>query len=74
MDYCIKEVIFHLDRAKHILEEGLKDPERYEKESKQSYEVMAKAFPMMLLFSQLTPPSSSDDSDSIASDEDSYAS
>ena len=74
MDYCIKEVIFHLDRAKHILEEGLKDPQRYEQESKQSYEVMAKAFPMMLLFSQLTAPSSSDDSDSIASDEDSYAS
>jgi len=77
MDYCIKEVIFHLDRAKHILEEGLKDPELYKRESQQSYEVMAKAFPMMLLFSQLQASddqSLSDSQETTPSDEDSYGS
>ena len=78
MDYCIKEVIFHLDRAKHILEEGLKDPELYKRESQQSYEVMAKAFPFMLLFSQLQASddhqSLSDSLGTVSSDEDSYAS
>jgi hypothetical protein len=77
MDYCIKEVIFHLDRAKHILQESLKDPHAYQRESRQSYEIMAKAFPLMLLFSQLQ---ASDDQSlsgslgTVSSDEDSYAS
>jgi hypothetical protein len=77
MDYCIKEVIFHLDRAKYILQEGLKDPDRYQRESQQSYEIMAKSFPFMLLFSQLQAfddQSLSDSQGSVQSDEDSYAS
>lgn len=77
MDYCIKEAVFHLDRIKYILEEGLRDPELYKRESQQSYMVMAKAFPMMLLFSQLQASddqSLSDSRDTVQSDEDSYAS
>jgi len=77
MDFCIKEVIFHLERAKYILQEGLRDPERYRHESQQSYEVMARAFPMMLLFSQLQASddqSLSDSQGTDQSDEDSYAS
>ena len=77
MDYCIKEVIFHLDRAKHILAEGLKDPEKYQRESRQSYEVMAKAFPLMLLLSQFQvhdDQSLSDSHGTIPSDEDSFES
>lgn len=77
MDFCIKEVVFHLDRAKHILQEGLKDPEKYRRESQQSYHVMAKAFPLMLLFSQLQASddqSLSDSQGTDQSDEDSYAS
>lgn len=77
MDFCIQEVIFHLDRAKHILQEGLKNPEQYQRESRQSYEVMAKAFPFMLLFSQLQASddqSLSDSHGTVSSDEDSYES
>ena len=77
MDYCIKEAVFHLDRIKYILEEGLKNPEQYKRESQKSYMVMAKAFPMMLLFSQLQDhddQSLSDSQGTDQSDEDSYAS
>lgn len=70
MDYCIKEVVFHLKRAIHILEQGLKDPEKYRRESEKSYHIMAKAFPMMLLFSQLDDHSEG----TTPSDEESYAS
>lgn len=52
MDYCIKEVNFHLDRVKYILEEGLKDPEKYQRESEESYAIMAKVFPLMLWYTQ----------------------
>ena len=77
MDFCIKEAIFHLDRVKYILQEGLKDPELYKRESQKNYMVMAKAFPMMLLFSQLQAAddqSLSDSQGTDQSDEDSYAS
>lgn len=77
MDYCIKEVVFHLDRIKYILQEGLKDPEHYKTESQKSYALMAKVFPMMLLFSQLQDhddQSLSDSQGTDQSDEDSYAS
>ena len=77
MDFCIQEVMFHLDRAKYILREGLRDPEKYLRESRQSYEVMAKTFPFMILFSQLQASddqSLSDSHETAPSDEDSYAS
>lgn len=47
-DYCIREAQFHVNRAKEILDEGLKDPQKYYEESTETYKFMAPWYTMMM--------------------------
>lgn len=47
-DYCIREAQFHVHRAREILEEGLKDPQKYYEETRETYRVMAPWYAMMM--------------------------
>ena len=53
--YVIEEADFHLQRAKEILEEGMLDPEKYYRESRQHYEHCVKCVPFLYLMSQRGP-------------------
>jgi len=57
---CIDDAAFHIDRAKEILTEGLRDPKKYHDESKELYRMMAKVFPLMILmqYNEPQPPDS----------------
>lgn len=47
-DYCIKEAQFHLDRAREILTDGLRDPKKYHDDTKETYRLMAPWYAMMI--------------------------
>ena len=45
--YVIEEARHHMEKARKILEEGLLDPEKYYKESKDDYEKLVKIIPFL---------------------------
>lgn len=47
--FCLDEAMYHMDRAKEALTEGLRDPKKYHDEAKAFYKILAKLFPLMLL-------------------------
>jgi len=58
--YYLREAMWHLDRAKYILEEGQKDPEKFYRETQHSYSVMA-PFTAMMMYASLCQSSKDDD-------------
>lgn len=47
-EYCIREAQFHVNRAREILEDGLKDPKKYYEETTETYRLMAPWYAMMM--------------------------
>jgi hypothetical protein len=46
--FCVEEAEYHLQRARELLTEGLKDPKKYHDESKEFYKMLAKVLPFMV--------------------------
>jgi glutathionylspermidine synthase len=81
--FCVDEADFHLQRARELLTEGLKEPKKYYDEAQEFYKTMIKLIPFMFLIQQrdeLPQPdlnesgSSPSSPSSVQSDEDSYVS
>ena len=53
--FCIDEAAYHMDRAKEVLTEGLRDPKKYHDEAKGFYKILAKLFPLMILMQHNEP-------------------
>jgi hypothetical protein len=78
--FCVEEANYHLQRARELLTDSLRDAKKYHDEAKEFYRMMAKLFPLMILLqhseSQLpdseTEESLSDTQSSSQSDSDSY--
>ena len=51
-EFCVSEALHHINMAREILTDGLKDPKKYHDETKESYKIMAKLFPLMILLQQ----------------------
>jgi hypothetical protein len=54
--YVIEEARHYMEKARKILEEGLLDPEKYYKESKDDYEKLVKIIPFLYLMNQGSSP------------------
>lgn len=52
-DFCIQDAQYHLDKAKSILEEGLKDPQQYYADSYDHAKVLYNSLPFIILTQQL---------------------
>jgi len=48
-EFCVSEALHHINMAREILTDGLKDPKKYHDETKETYKIMAKLFPLMIL-------------------------
>lgn len=79
--FCIDEAQYHLNRARELLTEGLRNPKKYYDEGQEFYRMMAKLFPFMILIQQYSEPlprdletegNLSDTQSSIQSDSDSF--
>ena len=46
--FCVEEAEYHLQRARELLTEGLKDPKKHHDESKEFYKMLAKVLPFMV--------------------------
>lgn len=55
MEHCIRDAIFHLEKAREALEASLEDPEGWKKESQRSNEIIAQMLPLMSLMSVAGP-------------------
>ena len=55
MEHCVRDAIFHLDKAKEALEASLEDPEGWKKESKRTNELIVQMLPLMTLLSLIGP-------------------
>lgn len=79
--FCVEEANYHLQRARELLTEGLKDPKKYHDESREFYRMLTKLLPFMVLIQHNesphhdseteeslpgTPSSDLSDSDSVA--------
>jgi hypothetical protein len=80
-EFCVREAQYHIDRARELLSDGLRDPKKYYDEAQEFYKVMAKMFPLMILLQQCNEPqlpdqemeeSLSDTLSSTRSDSDSF--
>jgi len=79
--FVLNEAKYHMDIARELLTEGIKDPEKHYRETKKFHATLAKLFPFMVLLQSYEPPlpdeemedNLSDTQSSISSDEDSYA-
>lgn len=47
--FVVDEALFHLNRAKEILDEGMRNPEAYRRESRDNYRFMAPYVALMLM-------------------------
>ena len=63
MDVCIKDALFHLDKVREILTEGLKDPDKYYNDSMESSKMIAKILPFIVLLQLQSHESQPDDRD-----------
>lgn len=52
-EYYVKEAMFHMDKAKEILEEGMKDPQKFYHESQHQAKVMYNSLPYIILTEQI---------------------
>ena len=73
-ELCVSEALHHINMAREILTDGLKDPKKYHDETKETYKVMAKLFPLMILLQhnepQLHDPETEESlSDTLSSDQ-----
>lgn len=50
--FCVDEAQYHLNRARELLTDGLRDPKKYHDETKTFYQLMTKVFPLMVLLQQ----------------------
>jgi len=48
-EFCVSEALHHINMAREILTDGLKDPKKYHDETKETYKIMARLFPLMIL-------------------------
>ena len=48
-EFCVSEALHHINMAREILSDGLKDPKKYHDETKETYKIMARLFPLMIL-------------------------
>ena len=79
-EFCVSEALHHINMAREILTDGLKDPKKYHDETKETYKIMARLFPLMILLQhselqlpdQETEESLSDTLSSTQSDSDSF--
>ena len=79
-EFCVSEALHHINMAREILTDGLKDPKKYHDETKETYKIMARLFPLMILLQhnglqlpdQETGESLSDTLSSTQSDSDSF--
>ena len=79
-EFCVSEALHHINMAREILTEGLKDPKKYHDETRETYKIMAKLFPLMILLQHNEPQlpdqemeeSLSDTLSSTQSDSDSF--
>ena len=55
-EFCVREAQYHIDRARELLTDGLKDPKRYYDEGREFYKAMAKIFPLLVLLQQCNAP------------------
>lgn len=55
MERCIRDAIFHLDKAKEALEASLENPKEWKKESDRTNELIVQMLPLMTLMSMLGP-------------------
>ena len=51
VQFCVDEAKYHLERAREILTEEIKNPAKYHEETLHSYKLMAKAFPVLVWMS-----------------------
>ena len=51
-EFCVSEALHHINMAREILTDGLKDPKKYHDETKETYKIMARLFPLMILLQQ----------------------
>ena len=79
--FCVDEAQYHLDRARELLSEGLKNPKKYYDEGQEFYQMLVKMFPFIILLQQCnalqlhdseTGDNLSSTQSSVPSDEDSF--
>ena len=51
-EFCVSEALHHINMAREILTDGLENPKKYHDETKETYKIMAKLFPLMILLRQ----------------------
>jgi len=79
--FVLDEAKFHMNAARELLTESIKDPEKHYRETKKFHATLAKLFPFMVLLQSFVPPlpdletedNLSDTQSSMTSDSDSYA-
>jgi hypothetical protein len=54
--FCVEEAEYHLQRAREILTEGLRNPKKYHDESKEFYGMLVKLLPFMVLLQHNESP------------------
>lgn len=47
--FVVDEALFHLNRAKEILDEGMRNPEAYRRDTRENYRFMAPYVTLMLM-------------------------
>ena len=77
--FCVDEAEYHLQRARELLTDGLRNAKKYHDDTKEFYKILAKVLPFMVWIqhneslhydpqtaenSQYTPSSNQSDSDS----------
>lgn len=67
-DFCIQEALFYMNKAKHILEVDIKDPEKYYKESLHNSKVMYNSLPFIILTEQFLSHKASQDTEESLQD------
>ena len=78
--FVLDEATFHMNAARELLTESIKDPEKHYRETKRFHATLAKLFPFMVLLQSFVPPLAdletvdnlSDTQSSVTSDEDSF--
>jgi len=78
--FVLDEAKFHMNAARELLTESIKDPEKHYRETKKFHATLAKLFPFMVLLQSFEPPLPDLDMEdnlshtpsSVTSDEDSF--
>jgi len=54
--FVLDEAKFHMNAARELLTESIKDPEKHYRETKKFHATLAKLFPFMVLLQSFEPP------------------